>query len=153
MSPYIGRAPSLTIGTTMTQMCIAWVVGQGLSRRHNRVLICGSGALDRKTTEPHFVRSVEGMCIVVIKDRAAFNMTICEGRPNPNLHIVRNLHRRRIRSRPAHDLPPDIRRIMEAHFFDGESIFKLRRRYKLKRWDLEGRCRHLFMDASTMLGS
>ena len=35
------------------------------------------------------------------------------------------------------DLPPDIRSIVEAHFFDGESIFKIQRRYKLKRRDLE----------------
>jgi len=34
-------------------------------------------------------------------------------------------------------LPPDVRKIVEAHFFDGESIFKIQRRYKLKRRDLE----------------
>jgi len=35
------------------------------------------------------------------------------------------------------ELPPDVRKIMEAHFFDGESIFTIQRRYKLKRRDLE----------------
>ena len=35
------------------------------------------------------------------------------------------------------DLPPDVRTVMEAHFLDGESVFKIQRRYKLKRRDLE----------------
>jgi hypothetical protein len=35
------------------------------------------------------------------------------------------------------ELPPDVRTVVEAHFFDGESIFKIQRRYKLKRRDLE----------------
>jgi hypothetical protein len=30
------------------------------------------------------------------------------------------------------DLPPEVRTFVEAHFFDGESIFKIQRRYKLK---------------------
>jgi hypothetical protein len=65
------------------------------------------------------------------------------------------------------DLPPEVPRIVEAHFFDGESNFKIQRRYQLKRWELEamieadtvdgawlctivakGRCRTLFMDAA-----
>lgn len=37
----------------------------------------------------------------------------------------------------VNDLQPDVQRIVEAHFFDGESIFKIQRRYKLKRRDLE----------------
>jgi hypothetical protein len=37
----------------------------------------------------------------------------------------------------VHDLPPDIRKIVEAHFFDGESIFIIQRRHKLKRRDLQ----------------
>jgi hypothetical protein len=35
------------------------------------------------------------------------------------------------------DLPPHVRKIVEARFFDGESILKIQRRYKLKRRDLE----------------
>lgn len=35
------------------------------------------------------------------------------------------------------DLSPDIRKIVEAHFFDGESVLKIQRRYKLKRRDVE----------------
>jgi hypothetical protein len=35
------------------------------------------------------------------------------------------------------DLPPEVRMVVEAHFFDGESIFKIQRRYNLKRRDLE----------------
>jgi hypothetical protein len=35
------------------------------------------------------------------------------------------------------DLQPEVRKIVEAHFFDGESIFTIQRRYKLKRRDLE----------------
>lgn len=35
------------------------------------------------------------------------------------------------------DLPPDLRMVVEAHFFDGESIFQIQRHYKLKRRDLE----------------
>ena len=30
------------------------------------------------------------------------------------------------------DLPPDVRKIEEAHFFDGESIFTIQRRHNLK---------------------
>jgi hypothetical protein len=37
----------------------------------------------------------------------------------------------------VHDLPSDLRKIVEAHFFDGESIFKIQCRLKLKRRDLE----------------
>jgi hypothetical protein len=37
----------------------------------------------------------------------------------------------------VNDLPPDVRNIVEAHFYDGDSIFKIQRRYKLKRRDLE----------------
>jgi len=37
----------------------------------------------------------------------------------------------------VNDLPPDVRSIVEAHFFDGESIYKIQRRYKMKRRDLE----------------
>jgi hypothetical protein len=37
----------------------------------------------------------------------------------------------------VNDLPPDIRMVVEAHFFDGESIFRIQCRYKLKRHDLE----------------
>jgi hypothetical protein len=35
------------------------------------------------------------------------------------------------------DLPPDVRKIVEAHFFDGDSIFKIQRRYRMRRRDLE----------------
>jgi hypothetical protein len=35
------------------------------------------------------------------------------------------------------DLPPDVRTVVEAHFFDGESLFKLQRSHKLKRRDME----------------
>ena len=35
------------------------------------------------------------------------------------------------------ELPPDVRSIMEAHFFDGESLFKIQRRHKVKRRDME----------------
>lgn len=38
----------------------------------------------------------------------------------------------------VNDLPPEIRKIVEAHFFDGESVFKLQRRHKMKRRDIEG---------------
>jgi hypothetical protein len=65
-------------------------------------------------------------------------MAVCEGRPTAWIDTFIML------SNPAdlaaalvHDLPSDIRSIVEAYFFDGESIFKLQRRYKLKRRDLE----------------
>ncbi len=35
------------------------------------------------------------------------------------------------------DLPPDLQDIVEAHLFDGESLFKIQRRYKLERRVLE----------------
>jgi hypothetical protein len=35
------------------------------------------------------------------------------------------------------DLPPNDRAIVEAHFFDGESMFKIQRHRKMRRRDLE----------------
>jgi hypothetical protein len=35
----------------------------------------------------------------------------------------------------VNDFPPDVRKIVEAHFFDGESIFNIQRRYNLKHCD------------------
>ena len=37
----------------------------------------------------------------------------------------------------VNELPPDVRKIVEAHFFEGESIFTIQRRYKIKRRDLD----------------
>lgn len=37
----------------------------------------------------------------------------------------------------VNDLPPDLRKVVEAYFFDGESVGKIQRRHKLKRQDLE----------------
>jgi hypothetical protein len=53
----------------------------------------------------------------------------------------------------VHDLPPDIRKIVEAHFFDGESIFKIQRRYKLKRRDLESMIQAALVSMRTALRS
>ena len=35
------------------------------------------------------------------------------------------------------ELPPDVRKLVEAHFFDGESLFKIQRHHGMKRRDLE----------------
>ena len=35
------------------------------------------------------------------------------------------------------DLPPNLQNMVVAHFCDGESIFKIQRRYKLKSRELE----------------
>jgi DNA-directed RNA polymerase specialized sigma24 family protein len=34
-------------------------------------------------------------------------------------------------------LPPDVRTVVEAHFLDGDSIFKIQRRFGVKRRDVE----------------
>lgn len=34
-------------------------------------------------------------------------------------------------------LPPELRKLVEAHFFDGESVYRLQRQRKMKRRDLE----------------
>lgn len=64
-------------------------------------------------------------------------MPLCEWRPTAWIHIFHALHRCRSRSRRRKRLPPDVRKIVEAHFFDGESIFTIQRRYKIKRRDLD----------------
>jgi hypothetical protein len=68
---------------------------------------------------------------------AAFNMPLCEGRPAARIHTFMLSTAADLASNLVLDLPPDVRKIVEAHFFDGESIFKIQRRYKLKRRDLE----------------
>ena len=35
------------------------------------------------------------------------------------------------------ELPLDVRKLVEAHFFYGESLFKIQRRHKLKLRDME----------------
>jgi len=98
-----------------------------------RFLTCGSGALDRKTPEPHFVRSFEGMCIAVIEDRAASNMAVCEGRPTTRIHTCMLSIAANLAAALVHDLPSEVRTIVEAHFLDGESILKIQRQRKMKR--------------------
>jgi len=51
------------------------------------------------------------------------------------------------------DLPPDVRKIVEAHFFDGDSIFKIQRRYKMKRRDLEAMIEAALVTMRTALRS
>ena len=53
----------------------------------------------------------------------------------------------------VHGLPPDVRKIVEAHFFEGESIFTIQRRYKLKRRDLEAMIEAALVTMRTALGS
>jgi hypothetical protein len=49
---------------------------------------------------------------------------------NPQSTYLDDPRRRRSSKRTGHDLPPDIRKIVEAHFFEGEAISKSQRRNK-----------------------
>ena len=94
------------------------------------------------------------MCIVDIEDRARIQHASLQGASSGlDLHNYHDLHRRRSRVALVNDLPPDVRKIVEAHFFDGESIFKIQRRYKMKRRDLEAMIEAALLSMRTALRS
>ncbi len=64
-------------------------------------------------------------------------MAVCEGRPAARTHNFMISTAADLAAALVSDLPPEVRKIVEAHFFDGESVFKLQRRHKMKRRDLE----------------
>lgn len=50
-------------------------------------------------------------------------------------------------------LPPDVRTIVEAHFLDGDSVFKIQRRFGVKRRDVEAIIEAALAEMETALRS
>jgi hypothetical protein len=64
-------------------------------------------------------------------------MAICEGPPAARIHTSMISTAADLAAALVNDLPPEVRIIVEAHFFEGESIFTIQRRHGMKRRDLE----------------
>lgn len=64
-------------------------------------------------------------------------MAVCQGCSTPTIDSFVILNAAELLSATLKEMSPYNRAVLEAHFFDGESIFKIQRRYNLKRRDLE----------------
>ena len=73
-----------------------------------------------------------------VRLRLVRGMQIRSAPGNPNLHtFIMISTAAELAVALVADLPPEVRTIVEAHFFDGESVFKIQRQRKMKRRDLK----------------
>jgi hypothetical protein len=104
--------------------------------------------------EPHLKSADFGESGMHIGRERRFQHTSLRGASNARIHTFIMLSTAAdLAAALVNDLPPDVRNIVEAHFFDGESIFTIQRRYKMRRRDLEAMIEAALLTMRTALQS